>query len=137
MTSFALIITGAILGAMAFFGFFVAPAAANAGSSSSVLALSRAVFPKAFDLFAVLSVLAAMASTFDGNQYAAACLVIATCSFLYAGWTVTPALEAARDAAKAGNHEALAVFARSRSSAISANALQYLALLAAMIFLSF
>jgi len=136
MTSFALILTASILGAMIFFAFFVAPAAAKAGSSSIVLLLSRAVFPKAFDLFAILSALAALFSALGGSPFAAACLVIATCAFVLAGWKITPALETARDAARAGDKEALMDFAKSRSSAVTANALQYLALFGAAVFLS-
>lgn len=136
MISFALILTAAIIGAMAFFAFFVAPAAASAGSSSTVLLLSRAVFPRAFDLFAILSAMAALASAMGDKPFAAACLVVATCAFVFAGWKVTPALESARDAARAGNREALLAFAKSRSSAVSANALQYLTLFGAAVFLS-
>ncbi|VAV87151.1 hypothetical protein MNBD_ALPHA06-955 [hydrothermal vent metagenome] len=136
MTSFALILTASIIGAMTFFAFFVAPAAAKAGSSTMVLALSRAVFPRAFDLFAMLSVVAALASSLAHNALAAACLVLATCVFLFAGWKITPELENARDAARAGNQAALLVFAKSRSSAVTANALQYISLIAAVVFLT-
>ncbi len=135
MTSFALILTASILGAMIFFAFFVAPAAARAGSSSTVLLLSRAVFPRAFDLFAILAALGALFAALGKEPFAAACLVIASCAFVFAGWKVTPALESARDAARAGSREALLDFARSRSSAVMANALQYLALFGAMVFL--
>lgn len=136
MTSLALILSAAIIGAMTFFAFMVAPAAAKAGSSASVIQLSRAVFPKAFDLFAMLSVLAALASAIDGQPFAAAFLVIACCVFLQAGWKITPALENARDAALAGDRDALLDFAKFRSSAVKANILQYISLFAAVIFLS-
>ncbi|PHR58303.1 MAG: hypothetical protein COA47_10485 [Robiginitomaculum sp.] len=136
MISFALVLTAAILGAMTFFAFFVAPAAAIAGSSSMVVSLSRAVFPRAFDLFAVLAVLATLSASIAGKPFAATCLLVATCAFVIAGWKITPALETARDAARAGNRQAMVDFARSRSSAIFANALQYLTLSAAVVFLS-
>jgi len=136
MIHMALILTASILGAMTFFAFFVAPAAAKAGSSSMVLLLSRAVFPRAFDLFAMLSALAALAAALAGKPFAAACLVIATCAFLFAGWKVTPELEQARDKARAGSQRAMLDFAKSRSSAVTANALQYVALFGAAIFLS-
>jgi hypothetical protein len=101
-----------------------------------VLQLSRAVFPRAFDLFAILSAMAALSSALAQEPFAAACLVVATCAFVFAGWKITPALETARDAARAGDKAALHDFARSRSSAVTANALQYLALFGAAAFLS-
>ncbi|MBL4616337.1 MAG: hypothetical protein JKY46_01450 [Robiginitomaculum sp.] len=136
MTSIALILSAAIIGAMTFFAFMVAPAAARAGSSANVIQLSRAVFPKAFDLFAMLCAIAALTSTLDGKPFAAAFLVIACCVFLQAGWKITPALESARDAALAGNRDALLDFAKLRSSAIKANILQYITLFTAIVFLS-
>jgi len=136
MTSLALILSAAIIGAMTFFAFMVAPAAAQAGSSANVIQLSRAVFPKAFDLFAMLSAMAALSASIDGQLFAAASLVIACCVFLQAGWKITPALENARDAALAGNREALLDFAKLRSSAVKANVLQYVTLFAAVAFLS-
>lgn len=135
MTQFALTLTAAILGAMAFFAFFVAPAANRAGSPQMVLFLSRAVFPRAFDLFAITSVLAAIAASLAQRPYAAAALVLATCAFLFAGWKVTPTLEAARDAARAGDVSALRVFTRTRTSAVVANLVQYFTLVAALVLL--
>lgn len=135
MTQFALTLTAAILGAMAFFAFFVAPAAARAGSSTMVLSLSRAVFPRAFDVFAIASVLAAIAASLAQKPFAAAALVLATCAFLFAGWKVTPTLEKARDAARAGDYSALRVFTRSRTSAVLANLVQYIMLVLALILL--
>ncbi len=137
MTTFALFLTAAIIGAMSFFAFFVAPAAGRAGSSQTVLLLSRAVFPRAFDLFALLSALAALFSVLGGQAAGGSVLIIATCAFLWAGWRITPNLEQARDAARAGDQSALVEFRKARGQAVRANALQYVALFAACGFLSF
>lgn len=137
MIAFALFLTAAILGAMSFFAFFVAPAAGRAGSSQTVLLLSRAVFPRAFDLFALLSALAALFSVFGGQSMGAGVLIIAACAFLWAGWRITPTLEQARDAARAGDKSALLDFRKARGQAVRANAVQYVALLLACGFLSF
>ncbi len=137
MTALALTLTAAILGAMSFFAFFVAPAAGRSGSSQAVLQLSRAVFPRAFDLFALLSALAALLSALGGAVLGAGVLIIAACAFLWAGWSITPTLEKARDAARAGNLLALKTFRKARSQAVRANAVQYIALLMACGFLAF
>ena len=137
MIAISLVLTAAILGAMSFFAFFVAPAAGRAGSSKTVLLLSRAVFPRAFDLFALLSAAAALFSAFGNQTTGAAILIIAACAFLWAGWSITPTLEQARDAARAGDELALADFRKARGQAVRANALQYVALIAACGFLAF
>ncbi len=137
MASFALILTASILGAMLFFALFVAPAAAKAGSSAMVILLSRAVFPRAFDAFAICTALATAAAAMADRPFAAAYLMIATSAFLLAGWKITPALESARDKARAGDKQALLQFAKYRSSAVTANAIQYIALFGGALFLSF
>jgi len=137
MTALALTLTAAILGAMSFFAFVVAPAAGRSGSSQAVLSLSRAVFPRAFDLFALLSAGAALLSAMGGAILGASVLIIAACAFLWAGWSITPTLENARDSARAGNVLALKAFRKARSQAVRANAVQYIALLMACGFLAF
>ncbi len=136
MITLSLFLSAAILGAMSFFAFVVAPAAGRAGSSEAILMLSRAVFPRAFDLFALLSALAALLAAFGGQIVGAGILIIGACAFIWAGWHITPTLERARDEARGGDKNALGCFRKARGQAIRANLLQYVALISACVFLA-
>lgn len=122
-------LVGALAGSMLFFGAIVAPMVFRVLPADSAGVFLRAFFPNYYIWGFVVAMLAALAAAFVDALSLALSVLVASL-FIFARQLLVPKINAARDAALAGDAAAKMRFDRLHRASVIVNALQLLILLA-------
>jgi hypothetical protein len=111
---------GALLGAMGFFTFLVAPLAHRVLSKDQAAAFTRALFPHYY-AFAGIAALAACVGLVGKEPYMSMLMLATAALALFCRQVLTPWINRARDARESGDAKAGARFARLHSLSMILN----------------
>jgi hypothetical protein len=132
MLDIAFALSAAVFGAMAFFGFVVAPPLMRAVPGEAARDFERSFFPRYHGVFGTMTAVGAVSAALGGESTAGMLLALSALASLYAMGVITPNIEQARRAAASGRGLAGIELRRLRNRSVWMNAAQYALLAAAM-----
>lgn len=132
LSTLAALVSAAMLGAMLFFAGVVAPLVFKVLPSDLAGGFLRALFPRYYDVLALVGILAALlsAGTLPGIILTAVALL-----FVFSRFVLVPRINGARDASLAGDQDAKKRFGRLHGASVLINITQMIALVVAIAWL--